>query len=146
MLETYRRLIVERNLESHITFVGYITDQQRNSLIHGSEMAVFPSLYEPFGIVALETMILGKPTIVSDIGGLKGIVSHLQTGMLMTPGNANSLLKQVDFLINNPLTAKEIGNRGKQLVKSMYGWNRVASETSRVMEDMLLTDRVNRTE
>jgi glycogen synthase len=146
MLEIYRRQIVEKNLENYIAFVGYITDQQRNSLINGSEMAVFPSLYEPFGIVALESMILGKPTIVSNIGGLKGIINHLQTGLLMVPGNADSMLKQVEYLINNPQTAKEIGNKGRQIVKSMYGWKRVASETSRVMEDLLLNMRVSRSE
>jgi glycogen synthase len=143
MLESYRRQIVERNLENHLTFVGYISDQHRNALIQGSEMAVFPSLYEPFGIVALETMILGKPTIVSDTGGLKGIVKHLQTGLLMVPGNAKSLVKQVDYLMENPQTAKEIGNRGMEIVKSLYGWKRVASETSRVMEDFLINKRVN---
>ncbi|HEY2421425.1 MAG TPA: glycosyltransferase family 4 protein [Neobacillus sp.] len=146
MLDTYRRQIIDRNLEKQITFVGYLPDQQRNALIYGCELAVFPSLYEPFGIVALETMILGKPTIVSDTGGLKGIVKHLQTGLLMVPGNAKSLLDQVDFLMNNPQTAVEIGSRGMQVVKSMYGWKRIASETSRVMEDMVLNKRVNLTE
>jgi glycosyltransferase involved in cell wall biosynthesis len=146
MLDTYRRQIIDRNLEKQITFVGYLTDQQRNALIFGCELAVFPSLYEPFGIVALETMILGKPTIVSDTGGLKRIVKHLQTGLLMVPGNAKSLLDQVEFLMNNPQTAVEIGTRGMQVVKSMYGWKRIASETSRVMEDMVLNKRVNLTE
>jgi glycogen(starch) synthase len=146
MLESYRRQLVDRRLENQIAFVGYITDIQRNALIVGSEMAVFPSIYEPFGIVALETMILGKPTIVSATGGLKGIVKHLQTGLLMVPGNEKSLLNQVDFLMNNPQTAIEIGNRGMQIVKSLYGWKRVASETSNVMEDMLLHSRVYHTE
>lgn len=146
MLETYRRQIVEMELEKHITFIGYITDKERNALIFGCEMALFPSLYEPFGIVALETMILEKPTIVSDTGGLKGIVNHLRTGLIMVPGNANSLLNQVNFLMNNPQTAIEIGSRGRQIVKSLYGWKRVASDTSRVMEDTLLNKQVNSTE
>jgi 1,4-alpha-glucan branching enzyme len=143
MLETYRRQIDDRKLENHVAFVGYITDEQRNALIQGSEMAVFPSLYEPFGIVALETMILGKPTIVSNTGGIKGIVKHLQTGLLMVPGNAQSLLEQLNFLIENPQKAVEIGKQGRQIVKSMYGWKRIASETSRLMGDTVLNKRVN---
>ncbi|MCM2531637.1 glycosyltransferase family 4 protein [Neobacillus pocheonensis] len=143
MLETYRRQIIDRKLEDTIAFVGYINDEQRNALILNSEIAVFPSLYEPFGIVALETMVLGKPTIVSDTGGLKGIVKHLKTGLLMVPGDPKSLLEQIDFLIHNPENAQEMGKRGMQIVKSLYGWNRISSETSRIMEDMLLYKRVN---
>ncbi|MCL6571987.1 MAG: glycosyltransferase family 4 protein [Bacillus sp. (in: Bacteria)] len=146
MLETYRRQIVERSLDSHIAFVGYITDEQRNTLIQGCVMAVIPSLYEPFGIVVLETMILGKPTIVSNTGGMKGIVKHLQTGLLMDPGNAQSLLEQISFLIQNPQKAEEIGGKGREIAISLYGWKRIASETSRVMEDTLLNKRVKGTE
>lgn len=143
MLETYRRQISNLQLESHISFVGYVTDEQRNALITGSELAVIPSLYEPFGIVVLETMILGKPTIVSNTGGMKGLVKHLHTGLLMTPGDARSMLEQIDFLINNLQKADELGKRGSQIVTSLYGWKRIASETSRLMEDTLLKKRVN---
>jgi 1,4-alpha-glucan branching enzyme len=123
--------------------VGYVTDEQRNALITGSELAVIPSLYEPFGIVVLETMILGKPTIVSNTGGMKGIVKHLHTGLLMTPGDARSMLEQIDFLINHPQKAMEIGKSGSRIVTSLYGWKRIASETIRLMEDTLLNKRVN---
>ncbi|ETI67035.1 glycosyltransferase family 4 protein [Neobacillus vireti] len=143
MLETYRRQVVDWKLENFVAFIGYITDEQRIGLIEGCEMAVIPSLYEPFGIAALETMVLGKPTIVSNTGGIKGIVKHLQTGLLMVPGDAGSLLEQIDFLLQNPQRAREIGKRGSQIVKSLYGWNRIATETSRVMEDTLLNKRMN---
>ncbi|MFZ7945402.1 glycosyltransferase family 4 protein [Neobacillus sp. 19] len=143
MLETYKQQIREKKLDKYVAFIGYITDEQRNALINGSEITVIPSLYEPFGIVALETMMLGKPTIVSNTGGMKGIVKHLQTGMLMVPGDAKSLLEQVHFLMNNPEKAEEIGEKGRQIVKSMYSWKRIAFETIRVMEDTLLNTRVN---
>jgi glycogen synthase len=143
MLETYRRLVIEKDVENIISFIGYINEEQRNALMIKSEIAVFPSLYEPFGIVALESMVLGKPTIVSNTGGLKGIVKHLQTGLLMEPGDPKSLLEQIEFLIQNPEVAKELGRRGMQIVKSLYGWKRIAAQTSRIMEDTLLDRRVN---
>jgi len=146
MLETYQQQITARKLDKYAAFVGYITDEQRNALIQGSEMAVIPSLYEPFGIAALETMILGKPTIVSNTGGMKGIVKHFQTGLLMVPGDAKSLLEQIDFLMNNPEKAEEIGGKGREIVKSLYGWKRIASETNSVMEDTILNKRVNENE
>lgn len=143
MLETYRRQIVARKLESYVECIGYISDEQRNALIEGCEMAVIPSLYEPFGIAALETMSFGKPSIVSNTGGLKGFVKHLQTGMLMIPGDVESLGEQIDYLMKNPLKAIGIGERGRQIVNSLYGWKRVAAETSRVVEEMVINKRVN---
>ncbi|EKN66265.1 glycosyl transferase/glycoside hydrolase-like protein [Neobacillus bataviensis LMG 21833] len=146
LLEAYQKQIIARKLDQYVIFIGYITDEQRNALIEGSAMAVIPSLYEPFGIVALETMILGKPTIVANTGGMKGIVKHLQTGMLMVPGDAKSLLKQIEFLLNDPVKAEEIGEKGRQIVKSLYGWKRIASETSRRMEDTIVSNRINENE
>jgi glycogen synthase len=143
MLERYRKMVSERHLDHYIAFIGYVSDEQRNALLVNSEIAVFPSLYEPFGIVALESMILSKPTIVSDTGGLKGIIMHKQTGMHMVLGDAESLLSNIDFLTHNPEKAKEIGERGKEIVKSLYGWKRVAQQTVKVIEETLINKRVN---
>ncbi|MFP7297630.1 glycosyltransferase family 4 protein [Neobacillus niacini] len=143
MLERYRKMVSERHLDHFVAFIGYISDRERNTLLVNSEIAVFPSLYEPFGIVALEAMVLSKPTIVSDTGGLKGIIRHQQTGLLMNPGDAESLLSNIDFLTQNPDKAKEIGGKGAQIVKSLYGWKRVASQTAKVIEETILNTRAN---
>lgn len=50
--------------------------------------------------------------------------------------------EQIDYLLKNPLAAKAIGGRGRQIVISLYGWKRVAIETMQVMEDSLLYNRV----
>lgn len=146
MLDTYRKLIQEKHLEDKITFIGFVSELQRNTFIQNCEMVVVPSLYEPFGIVALESMALGKPTIVSKTGGLKGIVKHLQTGMVMTPGDAKSLLEQILFIYKNPEKAAEMAKEGQLVMKSLYSWKRVALETSRIIEDTLLTQLVDVTE
>jgi glycogen(starch) synthase len=142
MLNHYRQQIQDRKLEEQISFIGYITDDEKHALMFKSDMNVFPSLYEPFGIVALESMVQGKPTIVSNVGGLRGIVKHKVSGLLMEPGNAENLLEQICFLLKNPKIAQEIGEKGQQLVKNLYGWNRVASETKRLMEDLILLVRI----
>jgi glycogen synthase len=143
MLERYRKMVSERQLDHFVAFIGYVTDEQRNALLVNSEIALFPSLYEPFGIVALEAMIHAKPTIVSETGGLKGIIMDKQTGLLMAPGDAKSLLANINFLLNNPVKAKEIGEKGRKIVKGLYGWKRIASQTVKVIEDTLLNTRAN---
>lgn len=138
MLEKYRQFVFEKDLQEHLAFIGYISDEERNGLILQSDVTVFPSLYEPFGIVALESMILGRATIVSDVGGLKGIIKHKQTGMLMVPGSPESLLQQANFLLNHPDEAQRLALNGMLAVKRLYGWERVAVETKRIMEDLIL--------
>lgn len=141
MLEKYRKLVTDLNLDHYVTFIGYVNDEERSALLDRSELAVFPSLYEPFGIVALEALIRAKPTIVSNTGGLKGLVRHLQSGLLMIPGDPESLLENIELLLQNPETAFEMGKKGQQIVKSLYGWKRIASQTVQIIEDTLLLEK-----
>jgi glycosyltransferase involved in cell wall biosynthesis len=144
MLETYRHKIKEHQLEDYLFFPGFIQDEQRDEFFSLCDIAVFPSLYEPFGIVALEAMIHGKPTIVSETGGLKGIIKHLQTGLLMEPGNANQLLDHVIFLLENKAEADRMAERGKGIVESLYSWKRIARDTKRLMDDVILLNKVGK--
>nr|WP_263325722.1 glycosyltransferase family 4 protein [Neobacillus sp. Marseille-Q6967] len=141
MLEKYRKLVTDLNLDHYVTFIGYVNDEERSALLDKSELAVFPSLYEPFGIVALEALLRAKPTIVSNTGGLKGLVKHLQSGLLMIPGDPKSLLENIELLLQNPEKAFEMGKKGQQIVKSLYGWKRIASQTVQVIEDTLLLEK-----
>jgi glycogen synthase len=142
LLERYRQEVKEKGLRDYLIFTGYITDDEKNAYFLNCDIVVFPSLYEPFGIVALESMLLGKPTIVSEIGGLKGIIMNRKTGLYMEPGNAENLLEQIEFLLKNPIKAKEIGSLGQNLVKGLYGWDRIASETNRVIGDVIIHNRI----
>ena len=63
-------------IANRVYFTGYIPDEVRNSLYSWADVAVFPSLYEPFGIVVLEAMAARTPVVVSDCGGISEIVRH----------------------------------------------------------------------
>lgn len=140
MLEIYRKQIMERNLAQYVAFIGYVTEEEKFSLIQNCEMMVIPSLYEPFGIVALEALAQEKPVIVSNIGGMKGIITHLQTGMIMNPDDPFSLLEQIEFLRKHRQLAKNIALKGHEVVRSLYDWGQIASDTSRVMKQMTIGD------
>ncbi len=60
-----------------------------------ADISVFPSTYEPFGIVALEAMLSENPIVVSDIGGLNEIVQHRENGMKSYCGNPNSIADSI---------------------------------------------------
>ena len=56
------------------SFTGFLDEADKSLLLHSAELCIIPSLYEPFGLVALEAMASGTPLIVSDTGGLAEIV------------------------------------------------------------------------
>ncbi|WP_274855195.1 glycosyltransferase [Bacillus methanolicus] len=142
MLEEYRQKVKDNNVENFVYFIGFIRDEQRDALLTQCEAAVFPSLYEPFGIVALEAMSFGKPTIVSETGGLRGIIQPYKTGLFMDPGNSLSLIQQLEFVLEDRNRAKEIGENGRKVVESLFSWTRIAEETKRTYEDVLLNMKI----
>lgn len=139
LLHEYRALIKEKKLERYVQFIGYITDDERNQLFHHSDIAVFPSLYEPFGIVALEGMVVGKPTIVTNTGGLQTIVEDGVSGIKVRPDDAFHLAEKILVLLQDKEYARHLGEKGKKRVETMFGWDHIATETIKLFEDNVVT-------
>jgi glycosyltransferase involved in cell wall biosynthesis len=100
-------------------------------------MAVFPSTYEPFGIVALEAMLAGIPTVVSDVGGLNEIVEHGVTGMKSYAGNSNSIADSALTLLFDQKLCDTVSKNAVKKVKEMYNWNKIAQDTHYVYEQAI---------
>lgn len=137
MEKAYGKMIEEKGLEEKVFLIGYVDDETRNHLFRQCELSIFPSLYEPFGIVTLEAMIFGKPTIVSNTGGLKGIIDHGKTGLLMNPGDKQSLIEQVQELLDNQTKSLELAENGRKIVQKLFSWTRIGMETKRVYEETI---------
>ncbi|TYO96254.1 glycosyltransferase family 4 protein [Desulfallas thermosapovorans] len=112
-----------------IYFTGYIDDYTRNSLYSWSDVAVFPSLYEPFGIVALEAMAARTPVVVSDTGGLSEIVRHNVDGLKAYPGNPRSLADMIINVLLNPQQAQQLRDNAYRRVLQKFSWRDIAAKT-----------------
>lgn len=124
-------------LGDKIMFAGYIDDDTRNKLYSVASVAVFPSLYEPFGIVALEAMAAGTPVVVADTGGLSEIVTHGEDGLKAYRGNANSLANNVVRLLTDEVYSEQIKTKAEKLVKEVYDWRAIAKNTVILYEKVL---------
>ncbi|WP_412675596.1 1,4-alpha-glucan branching protein domain-containing protein [Alkalihalophilus marmarensis] len=142
MLREFQEQVQRRQLDHHVVFLGFITDEERNDWFTKADAAIFPSLYEPFGIVALEGMAAGKPTIVSDVGGLSSIVQHGENGLKMIPGDKDSLAAQVMYLYNHPILREGIATQGLRDVKTKFDWGAIAKQTEREFEMCLASTLV----
>jgi len=112
-----------------VFFTGFVDEKTLISIYKASDAAVFPSLYEPFGITALEAMAAKTPVIVSDTGGLAEIVEHDKTGVKICPDNSDLLAGGILKVLQNRSFANTIRENAYQKVVKDYDWNRIADET-----------------
>jgi glycosyltransferase involved in cell wall biosynthesis len=125
-------LAQELGIEPAVKFLDFITDQQRDWLYQSVDAAIFPSLYEPFGIVALEAMALDCNVIVADVGGLSEVVRHEITGLRVYPNDPASIGWAVRRLFRDPAAAAQRRARAHQEVLDLYGWETIADATARL--------------
>ncbi len=116
-------------LSNKVYFTGYMDHKSLCKLYKCSDISVFPSTYEPFGIVALEGMLAGNPIVVSDIGGLNEIVEHGVDGMKSYAGNSNSIADSILTLLFDYKLCSELSKNAKNKVKEIYNWTKIAQDT-----------------
>ena len=129
MYDELREQARNLGIENKVYFTGYLSSKEVQKMYKCADIAVFPSTYEPFGIVALEAMLAGIPTVVSDIGGLNEIVDHGVNGMKSYAGNSNSIADSVLTLLYNHQLCDNIVKNAKTKVKQEFNWNKITKDT-----------------
>ncbi len=118
-------------LMEHGTFLGWIGDDVLHSLYRIADLCVVPSLYEPFGIVALEAMASGVPCIVADTGGLREIVPNFEVGLRFRGGSARHLATMMETLLRDDELRDRLVTEASEHVLR-YDWADVARQTRAV--------------
>lgn len=129
MIDELRDEVRRLGIENKVYFTGYLKLNQVTKMYKCADVAVFPSTYEPFGVVALEGMLSGTPVVVSDVGGLNEIVQHRENGMKSYAGNPNSIADSILELLYNPGLCAEVSRAAKAKVKAQYNWTKIAQDT-----------------
>lgn len=133
-LPAIKRRVDRLGIADHCYFTGFVPIDVRNRLFRVADVAVFPSLYEPFGIVALEAMAAGTPVVVSNVGGLAEVVEHAKTGILVYPNDVDSLVWGVLHTLRHPEWAKVRAKIAHRVAIDQYSWRAIARQTLRVYE------------
>ena len=129
MIDELREQVKYLGIDNKVYFAGYCDSKKMQKMYKCADVAVFPSTYEPFGIVAIESMLSGTPTIVSDVGGLNEIVEHGVTGMKSYAGNASSIADSVLALLFDPKLCANISQNAIKKVKENYNWAKITDNT-----------------
>lgn len=137
MASELKRLTAELGLSHCVHFTGFVNDEERDLLFDITDVSVFPSLYEPFGIVALEAMGRGVPIVVSDTGGLAEIIDHNQDGYKALCGHTESLAWHITDLLLHPDKAEQFAKQAYRKVTTLYDWDAISLSTRHVYEGVM---------
>ncbi len=142
--EELHRHTLNLGLDRRVTFAGYIDEETRNQLYALADLAVFPSLYEPFGLVALEAMAAQTPVVVSDTGGFAETVQHGVNGIRVAVENDFELAEQIGMLLAHPDAARRLAQKALQDVERHYSWFSIARQYEEIYQQVVFSPEARR--
>jgi glycogen(starch) synthase len=124
-------------LDRHGEFLGWIDDAMLHSLYAISDLCVIPSLYEPFGLVALEAMASGCPCIVADTGGLREVVpGGERVGLRFRARDSESLATMMEKVLSDDgLRDRLVAEASEHILR--FDWGDVARRTAEVYAELV---------
>lgn len=108
-------------------FLGYI--EELEAFYNAADALIMPSTYEPFGLVAIESMACGTPAVITSRGGLKDFLADGQDALIVDPRDTQALAKAILSLLEDRNLYEAIARRGYEKVHSAFTWEIIAATT-----------------
>ena len=134
--QKYRKTAIKRNIKD-VVFEGYVAYDELPRFYKSADIFCSPATdKESFGMVLLEAMAVGKPTVATNIAGYAAVVSHGVDGLLVRPRDADELAGALLTLLQDSTLRESLGAMGK-VKASDYGWDAVAEQVMSYYEDLI---------
>jgi len=130
--ETLRAQSRRLRLGRSLLFAGHLDQPATAALLHAADAAVVPSIYEPFGIVALEAAVAGAPLAVAATGGLRETVESGVTGEVFAAGDPEALADAVSALLGDQVRARRLARAASVRALREHDWDALAVRTAAV--------------
>jgi len=125
--------VKQYNLENDVIFLGFIPNNELPVIYNLSDIFVYPSIYEGFGLPPLEAMACGIPVVTSNTSALPEVVGN--AGIMVNPYNPDEFTNAFYEVINNEGLKKEMIEKGLERVKT-FSWEKNARETKEIYDDV----------
>lgn len=122
-------------ISDHVTFTGFVSDV--SELMPDLNLLIVPSLWEGFGLTALEAMAVGVPVVATSVGGLPEIVDHGTTGLLVPPADEAGLTRGIVWMLDHPQEAVEMAAAAKEVVEQKFSASAMARRTEDLYRRLL---------
>lgn len=120
----FRDYIISKKLNSRVIYTGWADNV--NEYLQASDIFIFPTEFEGFGLSLVEAMLCGLPVIASSVGAIPEIIDHGENGMLVMPGDTEALEKMLAQLLDNPAKAKYLADNAHDSTYRKYSIQAVA--------------------
>jgi 1,4-alpha-glucan branching enzyme len=137
MKEQLSGIVRGMGITDKVMFTGFVDDETLRRLQTCADVSVVPSLFEPFGIVALEAMAAKSPLVVSDAGGLAQIVDHDVDGVKVYAGNPDSLAWGITRVLTDETYANRLRENAYKKIQERFNWDRIAQQTMGAYENVM---------
>jgi glycosyltransferase involved in cell wall biosynthesis len=137
--DVIRDYIHDLKLEDRVTLVGKVPDSELPQYYAACDVFVLPSLtrLEAFGIVGLEAMATGKPVIVSDIPGVREVITDGREGYLSPPMEIELMAKKIKKLLADPKLRKRMGMAGRKKVVKYFEISKIVDSLEKVYKEVI---------
>jgi glycosyltransferase involved in cell wall biosynthesis len=132
--EALRQQTRDLGLEQNVRFMGFMEDVREVLAI--SDVLVLPSEHEAFGRVVVEAMLMEKPVVATNVGGLSELVSP-DTGLLVPVQCPEELGKAIKSIIIDPIRRIEMGRRGRERAVELFALDRYVLQMKNVFDELL---------
>lgn len=119
-------LALSLGIADRVTFPGWVDRQRMPELYRQASVFVLPSRYEGMSNVLLEAMAAALPVIATDVEGVRELLRHEDTGIVVPPGNADELTRQLERLLSEPALRRRLGQAARQTVERSFSWETAA--------------------
>jgi glycosyltransferase involved in cell wall biosynthesis len=126
-----------KHLLNKVSFLGVISDEQKEQELEKCDIFISPSLYESFGIIFIEAMRHKKPVIGCNIGGIPEVVDNGITGLLCKPDNSNDLEKALCTLIEDKEKRETMGQKGYKRFREMFTSKKMCQDALEIYKKVI---------
>ena len=131
------KLASKLDITENVIFMGYVSNQEKESIISSSLALVFPSVQEGFGLVILEAFAQKKPVLVSDVRPMSDIVENNKTGLLISPLDENKWASGMIHMIQNQEKAVAMGQEGRSVLEEKYSLSTMWENLSKMYKEVI---------
>jgi glycosyltransferase involved in cell wall biosynthesis len=140
----WEQQVAALGLQDICHFTGFLSEEELDQFQTLGDCAVFPSLYEPFGIVALEAFASRVPVVASNAGGLPEVVQHGKTGWITQQGNATDLANGILMVLEHPEQTEQWRMAALRDLAERFSWPKLALETEQLYSELIRREALQR--
>jgi glycosyltransferase involved in cell wall biosynthesis len=133
-----KEMTAKLGLQEVVNFTGFITEIP--DLMADMDVLVIPSLWEGFGLTAIEAMTVGLPVVATEVGGLPEVVRPGETGILVPSSDVPSLAKGIIWVLQHPKEAAQMAENGRQIVSQQFSSKGMARKTELTYQKVMRCD------